>query len=363
MTGLIHMRGDVTGALLFFTVLFLGTWQLVVAWKRLNGLSLTGYPDRRRLSFATGLVLVTGSCVWYFSRPGHFASPDVEGFEMLLLLVGALIIATAIQVAIASFAFRRLYRPATGIGASGSPVFMPADEVTLTVGETTVPALFGPPAGSDTVGGVLLLHDYGGAKEDTNIVAAHLRFHGYATVSVDLDGHGENPRGVDSPAMEALTSEAISLLKRRTGTRVVSVVGIGFGGTLAVHLSDADASVEKAVAIDPPATEHGGWPSANALRELKPVDIATGFLRPAARRAGGGRISLSGMLVQMPPDGNGQRSRVTVIGTSDTWFNSPAAVTECYGERTTGTPVLLPGRHSTIATEEKTLRAVRKALC
>jgi len=354
---LIHMRGDITGALLFFTVLFLGFWQLVVAWKGLNGFSLTGYPDRRKLSFAVGLALVIGACGWYFSRQGHFASPDIEGVETLVLLAVGFLAATVVQVVLASVAFRRRYRR---FPSEGEEAEKRLEDVTVTVEGTPVPALFGLPAGGEpTGGGVLLLHDYGGKKEDTNRIAAYLRARGHATLAVDLDGHGENPRGVSSPAMVALMNEATTLLKDRTGKNEVSVVGIGLGGTLAVRLAAADASACRAVAIDPPTTEDGGWPSVNALRELKPIDLAAGFLRPAARGGEGVRMSLSRMLVLMPPAGAG-RNGVTVIGTEGTWFNSPAALRGYSKQHELGRPVLLPGRHVSIAFGENTLEVISR---
>ncbi len=358
---MIHMRGDITGALLFFTLLFLGIWQLVVSWKKLNGFSITGYPDRRKLSFAFGLALVIGACGWYFSRPDHFASPDVEGLEMLLLLAVGFLAATVIQGVLASVAFRRgylRYPPAS----EGGRVEESLEKLAVPVEESLVPVLFGPPAGGEpTVAGVLLLHDYGGTKEDTNPIAAYLRERGHATLAVDLDGHGENPRGVSSPAMEALMNKAATLLRDRTSKSEISVVGIGLGGTLAIRLASADASFERAVALDPPTTDYGGWPTVNALRELKPIDLAAGFLSSAARAEGKGGISLSKMLVLMPP-AVAAVSRVTVIGTAGTWFNSPAALRECSRERGPGKFILLPGRHASIASGENTLEAILEAL-
>ncbi len=358
---MIHMRGDITGSLLFFTLLFLGIWQLVVSWKTLNGFSITGYPDRRKLSFAVGLALVIGACGWYFSRPGHFASPDIEGFEMLLLLVAGFLAATVIQGALASVAFRQKYLPCPPV-SEGGRAEEPLEKLAIPVEESLVPALFGPPAGGEpTVAGVLLLHDYGGTKEDTNHIAAYLRARGHATLAVDLDGHGENPRGVSSPTMEALTSEAAALLGDRTGKNEISVVGIGLGGILAIRLAAADASVKRAVALDPPTTDDDGWPTVNALRELKPIDLAAGFLRPSARSGGKGWITLSKMLVLMPPAGTAGDD-VTVVGTASTWFNSPAALRGCFRERRPVKLILLPGRHASIASGETTLEAILKAL-
>lgn len=104
---MLHLRGDITGMFLFFLLMFIGLWQIVVAWKKLDGLSITGYHDRRGLSAVIGVAILVGSCGWYFSRPGHFASPDVEGIETLILLTCALIAATALQVSLSYILWHR----------------------------------------------------------------------------------------------------------------------------------------------------------------------------------------------------------------------------------------------------------------
>lgn len=357
---LIHMRGDVTGLLLFFTLLFLGIWQLVVTWKRLNGFSVTGYPDRRKLSFAIGLAVIAGACVWYYSRPGHFASPDVEGFETILLLAVGFLAATAIQGLLASVAFRRVYRE--GRSLRGEEVKQRPEEVTLSVEGTPVPASFGLPIGGEPVPGVLLLHDYGGDRRDLRAVAERLRSSGHPTLSVDLDGHGENPRGVSSPAMESLLGESVSFLRKRAGQETVFAVGVGLGGSLAIRLAAAHASVVRAVAVDPPACEPGGYPAVNAGRELKPHHLAAAFRRPPARSRDRGSISLSRMLRLMPPAGAGALEGVTVIGTAKTWFNSPATLRGYLAGRGIGEPALIDGGHSCIASREETLDSIEKAL-
>ncbi|MBN2168028.1 MAG: hypothetical protein JW738_02190, partial [Actinobacteria bacterium] len=85
MKNVVHARGDLLDMLILFFLLALGLWQLLIAWKKLHGLSLTGYPDRKRWSITLGFVIIAFSCAWYFSQSGHFASPDVEGVETLVL--------------------------------------------------------------------------------------------------------------------------------------------------------------------------------------------------------------------------------------------------------------------------------------
>ncbi len=110
MTRLVHMRGDVAGMFLLFLVGFLGLWQLLVAWKRLHGLSLTGCPDRRWASAALGAALVAGACGWYFSRPNHFVYPDVEGAETVFLFALGLAAASLLQMLLATLADLYLWR-------------------------------------------------------------------------------------------------------------------------------------------------------------------------------------------------------------------------------------------------------------
>ncbi|MHB8896653.1 MAG: hypothetical protein ACYC99_15950, partial [Candidatus Geothermincolia bacterium] len=105
MTRLIHARGDLLGMFLFFTFFFVGLWQVVVAWKRLNGLSLTGCPDRKAASYVLGVAIMAGAGAWYFSHKGHFASPDLEGIETLVVMVGGLIVASVVQGAAAQLAW------------------------------------------------------------------------------------------------------------------------------------------------------------------------------------------------------------------------------------------------------------------
>jgi hypothetical protein len=105
VTRILHMRGDISGMFLFLVLLILGLWQLVVAWKGLNGFSLTGYQDRRKLSIVLGLAIITVASIWYFSRPGHFASPDLEGMETLILLALSIVVGTAIQAGLASLVY------------------------------------------------------------------------------------------------------------------------------------------------------------------------------------------------------------------------------------------------------------------
>jgi hypothetical protein len=208
MSKIIHMRGDVTGMLIFFIFAFLGAWQFVIALFRLNGLSLTGYPDRKYVSTIIGAALIGGSCAWYFSQPGHFASPDVEGIETLILLVAGIVVSTFLQAALASVA-RLVCRP----WFAGRTATAPTIELSIDVGGSAVPASFEPVTGTGPSGvPVVLLHDYGGSRRDLAQLAGALASKGHATLAIELDGHGDSPREIASPEMRELLVAALSAL-------------------------------------------------------------------------------------------------------------------------------------------------------
>jgi pimeloyl-ACP methyl ester carboxylesterase len=357
MTRIIHMRGDVIGMLILFVVAFLGIWQIVVARLRLNGLSITGYPDRGCFSKIIGAVLLAGSCSWYFSQPGHFASPDVEGLETLVLLVVGLVAATVLQVLLA-VAVRQIQRTLQR-SQKRTEETEAAEGISVDAGGTPVDARYLPGSrdeGESSIQ-VLLLHDYGGRKEDLSMLAVRLAGGGHATLAVDLDGHGESPRAVSSPAMADLLDSAASALRRQTGEQLLAVVGVGFGGVLAMDLL-ARGVADQAVAVDPPARDERGFVRVNVFREFGPVNLFAAFIKPRAVGPGGKRVSLSRLLVHMPAPAPLSPHKVAVIGTSERWLNSPAALTSFAGLCGVSEPVLLPGNHSSVAAREETAAAI-----
>ena len=361
MTRIIHMRGDVTGMLILFAVAFLGIWQIAVAYLRLNGLSITGYPDSSCLSKIIGAVLLAGSCSWYFSTPGHFASPDVEGIETLILLLGGVVIATVLQVLLAGAA-RRLQRMRRRPPkpTRGTPV---AEDLSIMVDGAPLVTRYLSSAG-DVEGNpvpVLLLHDHAGRKEDLSVLAARLTAGGHATLAVDLDGHGVNPRAVTSPAMGDLLDSAASALRLKTAEQPLAAVGIGFGGLLAVDLLTRGVA-GRAVAIDPPARDDRGYARVNVFREFDPFDILAAFIKPRLHGPGGKRLSLSRLIEDLPMPAPLPAGGVTIIGTSERWLNSPAALTSFAALCGVTKPLLMAGNHSTIAHREETAAAILASL-
>lgn len=359
MSKIIHMRGDVTGMLILFVLAFLGAWQVMVAVFHLNGLSLTGYPDRPRWSKIIGAALIAGSCAWYFSKPGHFAAPDVEGIETLILLVGGLVIATAAQVVLA-IAAGLLWRR----NVAGVPEVPRGNVVTFDVGGVPIAASYREGGDVDSSGSmipVLLMHDYGGRMEDVSVLASGLAAGGHASLSFDLSGHGDNPLEIDSPAMEDILDAAAASLKNTAGGESLAAVGVGLGGTLAMDLVRRGIA-ERSVAIDPPARDVDGYAQVNAIRELSPLDVAAALVRPPARGAGGKRLSLAKLLREIPLAGTLPEDRATVIGTAGYWLNSPSALALSVARCGLDEPLLVEGTHTTIAASDATIEAVLGSL-
>ncbi|MFH1151247.1 MAG: hypothetical protein V1748_12310 [Actinomycetota bacterium] len=349
MSRLLHLRGDMWGMLAYFVLLFLGACQLVVAWKRLSGFSLTGYPDRRALSAALGCAILAGSTAWYFSGRGHFASPDVEGFETLVLLIAGMVIAVLIQGVLASFVFRGAYHPVRFDGEVG-------ECFDLDVGGTRSPAVFRDGGGSP----VLVLGDYGRPVSDLGPLVFRLAAAGHPCLAVQPDGGPGGDRLLKDPAMKDLIRAALDELGRRTGGIPADVVGIGLGGALALQ-AVAEGSAGRAVALDPPAREPAGHPATDSARELKPPELLKALFRPAAR-APGRRVPLSEVVEGLPVTPGLPARAVSIVGTGASWFNSPAATGALARAAGAGEPVLLPVRHSEVAGSEAAAETIISAL-
>lgn len=313
---------------LFFLGVFFGILQIIVSKKKLNGISITGYPDRGKLSFFTGLLLIVISCAIYFWRPGHFAYPDVEGIETLLLLVGGLVAALLLQLVISSFAFRSSYKRLSTAAGGENPTFdsplRSAESFEFPVGKSKVPSLYlESKSGKEKLGGVLLIHGYGGSKKQMLGLGGYLANRGYGVMLFDLDGHGENPRNIENPAMTSLIEKAAHELASRCQRASLAVVGYGFGGLLAIDTLGKTESVETVVAVDPIAMDTSGSPTANAAREVKGVEIIKSALAPPARGHNGKHVSLKKLLENMEIPEPKSRGRLLVLSTSKTWFNDP----------------------------------------
>ena len=103
-----------------------------------------------------------------------------------------------------------------------------------------IPAIFMMPYSATAA--VIIVHGYGGCKEEQLGLAWRIAELGLATCTIDLPGHGEHPQMLTGRAMEEV--EAVVEFCRAYGK--VAVVGHSLGGRLAL-LSSADL----AIAISP----------------------------------------------------------------------------------------------------------------
>jgi dienelactone hydrolase len=101
-------------------------------------------------------------------------------------------------------------------------------------------------------GGAVVVHGYGGCKEQMLGGAARLALEGWATVALDLRGHGEHPGVLDDGLLQDV--EAGLQWLRRFG-RVIAI-GHSLGGRLAL-LSSADLVVGISPAVASRPSEEG----------------------------------------------------------------------------------------------------------
>jgi len=101
-------------------------------------------------------------------------------------------------------------------------------------------------------GGAAVVHGYGGCKEQMLGISARLAEEGWATLALDLRGHGEHPAPLDEGVLQDLEA-ALNWLRRYE--RVVAV-GHSLGGRLAL-ISSADLVVAISPAVASRLSEEG----------------------------------------------------------------------------------------------------------
>lgn len=101
-------------------------------------------------------------------------------------------------------------------------------------------------------GGAAVVHGYGGCKEQMLGISARLAEEGWASLALDLRGHGEHPAALDEGVLQDL--EAALHWLRRYAT--VVAVGHSLGGRLAL-ISSADLVVAISPAVASRPSEEG----------------------------------------------------------------------------------------------------------
>lgn len=170
------------------------------------------------------------------------------GPAALTALILALPPALALQVTLANRRNRRL-----------NPLLQlrPGVYADRTIARLDVPSATGPiPAlhitpRRDTHAAVCIAH--GSSCDKTFYVwrlADRLIARGYAVLLIDLDGHGENPRSQDFPAILHNIADAVAWLRERSPR--VGVIGISLGGCVAVRAVADGVTVDALAVLEAP---------------------------------------------------------------------------------------------------------------
>lgn len=129
--------------------------------------------------------------------------------------------------------------------------FKSVDDV-VSLDGNAVPAFLFEPASAR--GGVVVSHGYGSSKEEWLGAAAYLADAGFAVLSIDLRGHGDNMTPIGPGVLDDLMGALA--YARRYGA--VAAVGHSLSGRLSL-MTDADAVVAMAPSVVQEVSEFGTW--------------------------------------------------------------------------------------------------------
>jgi carboxylesterase len=101
-------------------------------------------------------------------------------------------------------------------------------------------------------GGVLLLHGFGDTPQTLQLLASHLRSHGYDVVVPLLPGHGRNVATfMKSRRTDWIGHARAEYARLRASHETVSVGGLSMGGALAAILAAENPDISSLVLISP----------------------------------------------------------------------------------------------------------------
>lgn len=199
-----------------------------------HGLALFG-----RHGLILTLPLLVGALVLLSARPMHGVAALLGGGLGLLLFV-------------ALAAWRQRERVPERLMSPGERAGRRFTHTAIPLAEGQLPAVVVEPrAGSDCA--VLLLHGAGDHKTHFLWPLLHgLADAGLAVCSVDVDGHGENPRPLDFPDVLEDVVAGVAWLRARY--RRVAVLGISQGGCIAARAVVDGTAVDALVVLEAPIT-------------------------------------------------------------------------------------------------------------
>ena len=240
-------------------VFWLGVFELLAGWRGWRGLSWLGLRRGELLAAALPPVALAGM------RGGRL------GRALMLVLAAPL--ALLIQLLAASLRNRALdplrrLRPGLHAGRV-------VTDVHISMPEGYLPAIeIAPAAGGHMA--VCLLHGSGDHKTAyTWWMVDALLGHGIATLLVDLDGHGENPRPQRFPQMIEDAAVPVGWLRQRYAR--VGVLGLSLGGCIAARAVADGAPADALVLMEAPPrlefTRADMWREAWSLLRPRVLDI------------------------------------------------------------------------------------------
>lgn len=109
-------------------------------------------------------------------------------------------------------------------------------------------------------GHVLVVHGYGGCKEEQLGLAWRIAEAGFATYAIDLRGHGQHPKPLDHHALDDLEAALYHLKPKGS----VAIVAHSFGARLALH-----SSADFVIAISPAIEKEYSPKSCEKLMQIK----------------------------------------------------------------------------------------------
>jgi fermentation-respiration switch protein FrsA (DUF1100 family) len=206
-------------------------------------------------------------------------------------------------------------------------------------GDLMVPAIqISPP---DPVGGAVVVHGYGGSKEEQLGLAWRVANSGLVTYAIDLRGHGQHPLALDDAAQDDV---GLAIGQARGSGKVVTI-GHSLGGRLAL-MSDSDF----AIGISPPLDSSYSARTEELLKKLRGYRVRT-------ERPG----TVLDLLAKLPSwEDRDEKSSMIIYGSRDV----PEIVTSCERLRATKENVIRieDALHSDTYNLERTFEVVTRKL-
>jgi len=188
-------------------------------------------------------------------------------------------------------------------------------------------------------GAVVIVHGYGGSKEEQMGLAWRVAEMGFAVFAIDLHGHGEHPLLLTEGVLDDV--EAAIRLGRAFGK--VAVIGHSLGGRLAL-LSSADL----AIALSP------------AFSKTYSLQTHESMKKRSYRVRESSPETVFELCEMLPEWEQGDRPTLIIYGSRDI----PEIVRSCEEQKSKGVPVTCIDRamHSDIYLSETTFEAIGRQL-